>query len=73
MIRINKSSELYDMKLHDQRTLYHPGIDGISWSITRVPGGWIYSSPNTNNSVSVFVPFDNEFMKEKMKYNREQN
>ena len=49
---ISRAYYLYSMDIHDE-------IFDCGWSITRVPGGWIY---RTNREGSeVFVPFHNEF------------
>jgi len=62
------NKELYAMKLHE---IAYPEMDNSihgSYSILRVPGGWIYSqlefdNKNGDNYVNpVFIPFDNEFM-----------
>ncbi len=54
----NKS--IYDMKLHDELTLH----GGAYQLVTRVPGGWLYSTYTGNDMgvSSVFVPFNYEFL-----------
>ena len=52
-------SKLYKMRLHE--VIYTDNFE-----ITRVPGGWIYARLNyenerVENSLSCFVPFNNEF------------
>ena len=55
------SSELYNMKLHQEDTICkNGGRYGIC--VMRVPGGWIYKDGNDNTGhTQVFVSFDNEF------------
>ncbi len=50
--------ELYDMKLHDLMKPY-PWID-----VTRVPGGWIYTTTFNEATSQCFVPFNREFDEE---------
>ena len=54
------SERLYSMKLHE--TIEEP-VDFITWHITRVPSGWIYSHVrlDAGQMNTVFVPFDNAF------------
>ena len=51
--------ELYGLKLLET-------IRKDAWTITRVPGGWIFSAYYDGGSsatdIGVFVPFDNEFV-----------
>lgn len=47
------AEELYNLKLGEEIRR--------GWTITRVPGGWIFSQGN--GSSSVFVPYHNEFYK----------
>ena len=56
-----KNDDIYNMKLHDQvcKKVECGAYDTTSVYILRVAGGWIY----TQKSHSVFVPFDNEFLK----------
>ena len=53
----NKELNIYQMKLHQQEKVH----DGLM--VTRVPGGWIYETPDASGQYwsSCFVPFDNEF------------
>ncbi len=48
------AEKLYGMKLGEE---YNCGF-----MIVRVPGGWIFAQGN--GASAVFVPFDNEFMKD---------
>jgi hypothetical protein len=55
---MNKKN-IYELKLHETtevaKNLY----------ATRVPGGWVYDSViNYDNIVSVFVPYNDEFLKD---------
>lgn len=65
---MNKHLDIYSMKLHENISVNTTSNDSasISYGITRVAGGWIYSTWNNEkqeyNSPGVFVPFDNEFM-----------
>jgi hypothetical protein len=43
---------IYDLKLGEEMGL-------LFWSVTRVPGGWIFLGGI--NTSCCFVPFDNEF------------
>ena len=57
---------IYDLKLHE-----YIHTEGNNIYVTRVPGGWIYETINSeinmgeNNNIyrPVFVPFNNEFQK----------
>jgi hypothetical protein len=56
------NGDIYKMKLHEQIFLTNTsGVLGTE--VTRVAGGWIYTTFNFNHNISssVFVPFDNEF------------
>jgi hypothetical protein len=56
---LNSPQELYEMELHECRTVSSPYMQ-----ITRVPGGWIYTTLPVNDltiPTSTFVPYDNEF------------
>jgi len=48
------SNTIYDLELHEIMDV------AMSYSVMRVPGGWIYSPIGTSDN-AVFVPFDNEF------------
>jgi len=50
---------LYNMKLGDSEWWSGPDIQ-----VTRVPGGWIYGSTDSNGNIcsQIFVPFNTEFM-----------
>jgi hypothetical protein len=51
-----EDTDIYKMKLHEE-------IVCSVGKITRVPGGWIYTIYKISEGyVSVFVPFNNEFM-----------
>lgn len=50
------TKKMYEIELND--SIYLNG-----YSITRVPGGWIYDRPNG----PVFVPFNNEGQNEQLK------
>ena len=52
-----KEKNIYELELHEET-----GISKYCY-VTRVPGGWIYSSYNGSSDmqVQVFVPFSNEF------------
>ncbi len=52
MIRVNNRPFWYNLKLGETYGM----SDSIS--VTRVPGGWVYS---THNSCT-FIPFDTEFI-----------
>lgn len=55
------SNTLYEMNLHDQEVVRKSGVAGqpskTDLTITRVAGGWIYTTMGT----SVFVPYSEEF------------
>ena len=55
---MSMNNNIYNMSLHEI-------IKIGNISITRVAGGWIYEIPrgNAKRVTSVFVPFNNEFMK----------
>lgn len=54
-----ETEDIYSVDLHEQ--IHKVGKDdGISLVITRVAGGWIYSTVPYGGDV--FVPFDNEFL-----------
>jgi len=54
---------IYDLDLHEDLKM----TDGkqADWYITRVAGGWIYSSLGLEYPTSVFVPYSIEFLKVK--------
>lgn len=52
------SDQLYAMKCGE--TIKHGNYN----LIVRVPGGWIYEVYYSGNYQPVFVPFNNEFMRE---------
>ena len=55
-IRAEEAADLYSLDLHD--SMYTT----TTWKITRVPGGWIYTSHMPNVALSqVFVPLHFEF------------
>jgi nitrogen fixation protein len=59
---MNLTGDIYKMKLHEQIiNTDNTGILGTE--ITRVAGGWLYTTFDFNHSIAstVFVPFDNEF------------
>jgi nitrogen fixation protein len=64
---MNLSGDIYKMKLHEQ--IINTDNSGIlGTEITRVAGGWLYTTFNLHRNVvsTVFVPFNNEFqLKEK--------
>lgn len=45
------ADRIYKLKLHEN-------INFSSFSVTRVPGGWIYVYPRS----VIFVPYNNEFL-----------
>ena len=50
------SIELYSMKLLEWKQIE---VDRIKFSVTRVPGGWIFE--NYNEVARCFVPYSEEF------------
>jgi len=54
----NGLAEMLDMEIDSQVTIDSPAPNGVSWVITRVPGGWIYTFKHITNIGlhSVFVP-----------------
>ncbi len=55
-----ESKSIYNMDLHEELTL-----PGCSYqSITRVPGGWLYSTYDADSQTvaSAFVPLNDEFI-----------
>ena len=54
---------LYNMKLHEQKSVGDHLLDTVATQVTRVPGGWVYSQLDKSCNVmgTCFVPFDNEF------------
>jgi soluble cytochrome b562 len=55
-----ENREIYDLELNN--SLVDEGM-----RIIRVPGGWIYKTISQTNNTSVFVPFNDEFSKTKVK------
>jgi hypothetical protein len=54
-----KEKTIYDLALHESIGINND--NGRIW-VTRVPGGWIYETPNGDDQFScVFVPFHHEF------------
>lgn len=53
-------TDIYKLKLHESIEIRRLG----GFTITRVPGGWLYRFLHTGSvtASTVFVPFDNEFM-----------
>ena len=52
---------IYDLKLHESLNT------NFGITVIRVPGGWIYDCWDYSSDSfkrGIFVPFDNEFMKE---------
>ena len=50
-------NNIYELKLHEGMVINDRDF------VMRVPGGWLYTvSASDTSSVSVYVPFDNEFM-----------
>ena len=51
---------IYELKLHEGKRV---GIGNNSFYVTRVPGGWLYSTSRLGLKVptTTFVPFDNGF------------
>lgn len=49
-----KHTDIYRLGLHE-------ALEAKTYTVTRVPGGWIYSSFHPGDSLAVFVPFNNEF------------
>ena len=49
--------KLYNLQLHEKTDA------GGNWRALRVPGGWIYTNLHSDDSLAVFVPFNNEFQK----------
>ena len=59
---------IYNLDLHENLTIYietKNSQDSICYVVTRVASGWIYQSTmmGVPASTSVFVPYDNQFMK----------
>ena len=48
------NNELYTMKLGEK-------IKFDIWDVWRVPGGWLFALDTGADSLSQFVPFNNEF------------
>jgi len=63
----NKTKTIYDLKFNESLIIYtNPSNgttqDGLKFTVTRVPGGWIYESVAYASSLSnVFVPYNDEF------------
>jgi len=59
---MKKEEKIYDLKPHETMYIGHVNI-------MSVPGGWIYTeSYRDDNGIAIskcFVPFDNEFSKQK--------
>lgn len=51
---------LYGMTLGDRISSGDADTYGFNWTITRVPGGWIYTTEQRHDH-SVFVPFSTEY------------
>jgi hypothetical protein len=54
-----KEVSVYDLKLHESARVQSD--EGITYVITRVPGGWIYQYTDRFSVTSAFVPLNNEF------------
>lgn len=62
-------TDIYKLELHETQVLHNGSNDRLT--VTRVPGGWIYSTAiifqgekeMTGSQSSVFVPKDDEFEK----------
>lgn len=52
---------IHDMKLHEE--LYIRDND-IGYYVTRVPGGWLYTT-DTHGTTTTFVPYSDEFTKKR--------
>lgn len=54
---------IYNLELHESMEQRTNG--GTIFTITRVPGGWIYENYRLDQRqmTSVFVPYDNSFQK----------
>ena len=61
-----KTNEIYKLKLHESICI--DNACNAKLEIIRVPGGWIYTVyyPGIQNVNSEFIPFDNEFQRERM-------
>ena len=55
-MKFDKNHEIYNMSLHANTTIYR---GPLTWCVTRVHDGWIYTTLNGNGTVttSVFVPY----------------
>ncbi len=51
--------QLWDMKLFQQENVHMHA--GNSWTVLRVPGGWIMRETFAPTSAYCFVPLNNEF------------
>jgi hypothetical protein len=58
---MENTKTIYELELHEI-------LPTLNWSITRVPGGWIYR-PQGNLLAGTFVPFNDEFRHIKPKEN----
>jgi len=56
---------IYDLELHETcKIKIAVGVlSSIEYTITRVPGGWIYLSTTVNGISTIFVPYSKEFNK----------
>ena len=63
---MNDEKQIYSMNLHEM-IIVGEISHSLATVVLRVPGGWVYSQfdKSHNMSSSVFVPFDNEYMKER--------
>jgi len=53
---------IYDLKLHESVVIETTGDKfNQKFKVTRVASGWLYRNPSYTESI--FVPFDNTFMK----------
>lgn len=52
------AKNIYELELHESLMI------GVEMKVVRVPGGWVYVM-YANTSPSVFVPFNDEYSKNK--------
>jgi len=59
-----KEKNIYDLKLNEQIKIE---VGKGSAEVTRIPGGWVYAFdyPGYRSSPIVFIPFNDEYKKEK--------
>ncbi|KGO88396.1 hypothetical protein Q765_00320 [Flavobacterium rivuli WB 3.3-2 = DSM 21788] len=56
---------IYDLGLHESTKIVSKlgTQSNVEYKVTRVPGGWLYSTVAQTGRAAVFVPYNDEFKK----------